>query len=330
MLALSYNLFGSVVLGLACSLLCSALISGILSLVESRKKSKHLDEVSLCTESRKHWLTGHLFEYNLLKHEGLVAVVQRMTIFPKMFCFWFHGFLSIMHLYHPTTVSPILTRNANDVPKNPTLYNMLRPWLGQGLITSEGGVWAKHRRLITPSFHFNILKHYNQVFNECARVLVEKWSVTDGELVEVSQPLALMTFDSLMKCAMSKDTNCQTIKHSFVNAVQEITKIIIHRLESPYRVLLVRQWIFNLTPKGRRFKKVLAEIDAYANNVISKRRAELEDRAAAGQRQPDFLDMLLTAKEGRKGLSDKEVRDEVNTFMFAGHDTTSSFMSWAM
>ena len=54
-----------------------------------------------------------------------------------------------------------------DIPKGLTLYKVLRPWLGDGLLLSEGAKWKRNRKLITPAFHFGVLKTYINVFNEC-------------------------------------------------------------------------------------------------------------------------------------------------------------------
>ena len=88
--------------------------------------------------------------------------------------------------------------------------------------------------------------------NDYVKTDTKNGDVTGGRLVEVEGPLALMTLNNLMRCAMSIETNCQTLSHPFVNAVRELAKTVSYRLESPWRLFLLRQWIFDLTPKGRR------------------------------------------------------------------------------
>lgn len=46
------------------------------------------------------------------------------------------------------------------------IYEGLKPLLGEGLITSLGSKWHTHRRLVTPTFHFNILESFLKVFIE--------------------------------------------------------------------------------------------------------------------------------------------------------------------
>ena len=49
---------------------------------------------------------------------------------------------------------------------------MLRPWLGDGLLLSTGKKWARNRRLLTPGFHFDVLKPYAKIFQGSANDLV--------------------------------------------------------------------------------------------------------------------------------------------------------------
>ena len=44
--------------------------------------------------------------------------------------------------------------------------------VGPGLLTSEGQTWARARRLLTPAFHFDILKPYTKVFNDCTHIMM--------------------------------------------------------------------------------------------------------------------------------------------------------------
>jgi hypothetical protein len=56
-----------------------------------------------------------------------------------------------------------------------SLYEFTRPWLGIGLLTAAGDEWKRKRRMITPAFHFGILKRYQTIFAKHIRVLFEKW-----------------------------------------------------------------------------------------------------------------------------------------------------------
>ena len=64
----------------------------------------------------------------------------------------------------------IVASKLSSEPKNDGYY-FFRPWLGDGLITSSGRKWARNRRLLTPAFHFDILKPYVKVFADSAKNL---------------------------------------------------------------------------------------------------------------------------------------------------------------
>ena len=68
-----------------------------------------------------------------------------------------------------------ISLNVADVftePKEPFTYDMIRPWLGDGLLLSSGKKWARNRRLLTPGFHFEVLKPYAKIFQESTNVMV--------------------------------------------------------------------------------------------------------------------------------------------------------------
>ncbi|XP_078617648.1 cytochrome P450 4F3-like [Branchiostoma floridae x Branchiostoma japonicum] len=89
-------------------------------------------------------------------------------------CVWRLGpFLSVLSCSHPDTVRPIL---GGKTQKTSWVYGFFRPWLGDGLLISEGQKWQRNRRLLTPAFHFDILKHYVTLFSESTQVLLVSFS----------------------------------------------------------------------------------------------------------------------------------------------------------
>ena len=87
-------------------------------------------------------------------------------------------------------------------------------WLiGRGLLIANGKRWARARRLLTPAFHFDILRPYIKVYNDAARVLVSQWRETpEGESFDVYHSISLFTLDVMLRCACSFESNCQVSK----------------------------------------------------------------------------------------------------------------------
>ena len=52
------------------------------------------------------------------------------------------------------------------------IYGILLSWLGEGLLNANGDKWARNRRLLTPAFHFDVLKPYMSVYNDAATTLI--------------------------------------------------------------------------------------------------------------------------------------------------------------
>ncbi|KAL9950889.1 hypothetical protein ACROYT_G043460 [Oculina patagonica] len=206
--------------------------------------------------------------------------------------------------------------------------------IGDGLIAANGNKWFRMRRLLTPAFHFEILRSYVRIFQDSTNVLLEKWSSQGSGEVELFHHISLMTLDSLFKCALSYKSNCQTQEKSnpYIKAVYKASEEILNRLMNP---LLLSDIIYQLTPGGRQFSKDCALTQSKAKEVIKERRAALQDNVEQEKlmkkKYLDFLDILLAARdESGKSLSEEGITSEVMTFMFAGHDTTASSISWTL
>lgn len=89
-----------------------------------------------------------------------------------------------------------LLNNKKNIKKG-RAYNILRPWLGRGLLTSNSHRWLTHRRLITPTFHFSILENFLAVFEEHAHILVNCFQpfADRGSPVDIGQYVTRCTLD---------------------------------------------------------------------------------------------------------------------------------------
>uniref|UniRef100_F6T010 Uncharacterized protein n=1 Tax=Ciona intestinalis TaxID=7719 RepID=F6T010_CIOIN len=198
-----------------------------------------------------------------------------------------------------------------------------------GLLVSHGSKWRRNRHLLTKAFHFDILKQYTKVFDACCKTMLEKWSrKCDGSTVEVFRPVSLMTLDSMLQCAISCETECQQEGNSnaYTDAVFTLTTTAMKRIFNPFCHV---DWIFAMTKSGRQFKAAAKLIHEFDEKVIRERRQE--NKKILDGRYLDFLDMLiLTRDDDGKGLTEREIRDEVDTFLFEGHDTTASGIAWSL
>nr|XP_057907930.1 cytochrome P450 4F3 [Doryrhamphus excisus] len=289
--------------------------------------------LSCFSKPRAHsWLIGHLGQMQSTE-EGLLQVDELVQMY-KHSCSWFLGpFYHLVRLFHPDFTKPLLLAPASITLKDELIYGHLRPWLGQSLLLSNGEAWARRRRLLTPAFHFDILRNYVATFNASADTMHEKWQrlVAEGRTtIEMFDHVTLMTLDSLLKCAFSYSSNCQESRSEYVSAIVELSDLLIERRQN---ILHHWDWVYWKTRQGKRFKKALNVVHRFTREVVQRRHALIDqsESTSTPHRKRDFVDIILLSKDGDgHGLTDEEIEAEANTFMFAGHDTTASAICWTL
>ena len=102
--------------------------------------------------------------YSLTLHTAKVFHLERFAIHDIVFRFE----INVILLY----VCYIVHYLSFTERKPDRLYGMIAPWIGTGLVVANGDKWFRSRRLLTPAFHFGVLKPYMQVYNECAQTLI--------------------------------------------------------------------------------------------------------------------------------------------------------------
>ncbi|XP_070767693.1 cytochrome P450 4T8 [Enoplosus armatus] len=279
-----------------------------------------------------HWLFGHVLEFKQ-DGEDLDKIVKWGQQYPYAFPMWFGPFVCFLNIHHPDYVKTIL---ASTEPKDDIAYRFIESWIGDGLLVSKGQKWFRHRRLLTPGFHYDVLKPYVKLMSDSTKTMLDKWEsyANTNESFELFEHVSLMTLDSILKCAFSYNSNCQTESgtNGYIKAVYELSHLINLRFRTfPYH----NDLIFYLSPHGYRYRKACRVTHSHTEEVIRKRKEALKeekelDRIQA-KRNLDFLDILLFARdEKQQGLSDEDIRAEVDTFMFEGHDTTASGISFIL
>ncbi|XP_058450029.1 cytochrome P450 4d1-like isoform X2 [Malaya genurostris] len=219
-------------------------------------------------------------------------------------------------------------------------YDYIRPWLGEGLLTSGDKKWFTFRKIITPTFHFKILDEFVEIFDQQSNIFIDqlKPKAESGESFDVFPMVTLCALDVICESAMGTKVNAQKNSDSdYVKAVKEISFIIHVRM---YDVFSRYNFLFNMSSYRRRQDKALKILHGFTNSVIQSRRATIAQQGNKKADDPDnevgvrkkiaFLDMLLQATIDGRPLTDLEIRQEVDTFVFEGHDTTTSAISFLL
>ncbi|KAM6150090.1 cytochrome P450 4V2 [Erethizon dorsatum] len=248
------------------------------------------------------------------------------------------GPIPMVILYHAENVEVILT-SSKQIDKS-FVYKFLEPWLGLGLLTSTGSKWRSRRKMLTPTFHFTILEDFLDIMNEQANILANKLEKhVNQEAFNCFSYITLCVLDIICETAMGKNIGAQSNEDSkYVRAVYRMTDKIFRRMKMPW--LWLDLW-YLMFKEGQEHKRDLQILHTFTKNVIAERVNEIkvneESKDAnsgpgfSRRKGKAFLDMLLsvTDDKGNK-LSHEDIREEVDTFMFEGHDTTAAAINWSL
>nr|CAD7594839.1 unnamed protein product [Timema genevievae] len=253
------------------------------------------------------------------------------------------GTTPYLMLSKPAMLEPILASNKNIEKSQDYVY--LRPWLGTGLLTSSGKKWHTRRKILTPTFHFKILEDFLDVFQEQSDILVEKLKHKVGkDPFNIFHYVTLCTLDIICETAMGRSVNAQGDSDSqYVKAIYEISSIVQCRQA---KMWLQPDWLFKMTSLSNKHDNCVKILHGFSNKVIRERKEEIrrqkeeklcsspsaEDEALIYGRKKRlaFLDLLIEASQDGAVLCNEDIREEVDTFMFEGHDTTSAAICWAL
>ncbi|XP_034833653.1 cytochrome P450 4C1-like isoform X1 [Maniola hyperantus] len=246
-------------------------------------------------------------------------------------------FLILMHPMHVETLI-----NSTEHNDKGYLYAFLRPWLQDGLLLSSGKKWYQRRKILTPAFHFKILCHFNSVLVEQSTKLVENLqSEVNCSKTNIYSVVSDFTINSICETAMGTvlDEESSTVSKSYKTAIHDLGTHLLYRST---RVWLHPESLFNLSQIGRAQKKTLDLITSFRNCVIDQRRQNVnfkdlytktmnendDEFFVNDKRRLAMLDILLNAEQ--QGVMDSEgINEEVDTFMFEGHDTTATALQFA-
>ncbi|KAK0401269.1 hypothetical protein QR680_015677 [Steinernema hermaphroditum] len=204
-------------------------------------------------------------------------------------------------------------------------YEFLLPWLGSGLLISYDDKWRTRRKMLTPTFHFKMLDAYIHTFDEESQLLTKV--ANQEKEIDVFPYIKRCALDIICTAAMGIQMNAQTTDSEYVHAVERISTLLFQHAVWPWFAWKPIRYLFGYGFESDRLVKTLTD---FTKDVI-KNRAENFDVSVVkdDNKKLAFLDMLLAFQKENK-LSYEDIREEVDTFMFEGHDTTSSGIGWTL
>lgn len=221
-------------------------------------------------------------------------------------------------VFSPEDSKHILQENHRNYGRS-LAFQVLKIFLGNGLLTSDGDYWRRQRRLTQPAFHRQKLAALAQtMISETADWLDELKRHNKQQPLNVSQAFMDVTMRIVCKTLFGSDVATQL--GGLSSALDTLNYMANDRLMSPVQVPL--NWP---TPGNRRFRRASALVDTFIYDLINQRRKDTD-------MGDDLLSMLLTTEDEETGerMSDKQLRDECVTLFAAGHETTAVSMAWTL
>lgn len=212
----------------------------------------------------------------------------------------------------PEDVIHVLKTNNNSYTKGRTT-KALRQFLGNGLITNEGESWRKQHKLIRP------VMNQKSIFELAPKILSTSKSfvpVLQRDEVDAFLEMNRLTWRIILKTLFTLEINEELDR--WLDDILDLMRIITNKTRSSIPIPF---WV--PLSSHQRMRSIINKFDSHVFKLIEERRS--------GDRKDDLLQLLIDAQEeGTARMSDREIRDEIMTFMMAGHETITNSMTWTL
>ena len=218
----------------------------------------------------------------------------------------------------PDLVQQVLVDDSESFVKAEPMRRSLEPALGKGILTAEGARWRLQRRVAAPVFRPAHVNTFIPAMIKASRDMRQRWAaLPEGAKIEVSHEMMGVTFDIILETMLSGrgTANVAKVEVSIRNFLESTSwAVALSALGAPL-------W----TPFPG---KLRAERGGnYLRQMVDETVAE---RRRTGERRDDLLSLMLDARdpETGEGLGDTDIRDNILTFIGAGHETTALALTW--
>ncbi len=221
----------------------------------------------------------------------------------------------------PAAIRTVLLERLDDYPKSTVTKNLLEPAIGDSLFIAEGAHWRWQRRAAAPVFTHRNVTNLGPVMTAAADAASARVAAVAGRrAIDMAAEMVAATFDviSAVTFADGAGFDRAAVHRAIDGYIAEAGRI------SLLDVLGLPNWIPRpgrmASAGGMRAMKRMADVSIDAR------------RHGTGPAVPDLLDLLLAAEdpETRRRMSTAELRDNLLTFIVAGHETTALTLGWAL
>lgn len=217
----------------------------------------------------------------------------------------------------PDAVRRVLVDQARSFGKATIQYRALSLVTGEGLLTSDGDVWRRQRRMVQPAFHHETLAQLTGHIERASATVVSDWTrAGQGAVVDVDAAMMHATLEVVGHALFGSDLSGDAAV--LADATLDALDVVIARARVP---ITPPTWL--PTPANQRLNAANKVLDDAVQRILA-------DRRESPSSTHDMLDMLMSVRdEDGMGLSAEEIRNQMVTFIVAGHETVASALTWA-
>jgi cytochrome P450 len=218
---------------------------------------------------------------------------------------------------HPDAVKRVLVDRPRDYNKATIQYKALALVTGNGLLTADDPPWKEHRLMLQPAFHPRQLEPLVGQVEQGAARLIDDWRRRDdGQIVDIERAMLRAALETVGHALFSEDLSGDAAE--LTDATLDALEVVVARARVP---ISPPSWMPTLA--NRTLKRANAILDSAVARLVA---ARLQGSASS---TPDVLDLLIAARDSTgEPLSAKEIRDEIVTFIVAGHETVAAALTW--
>ncbi len=231
--------------------------------------------------------------------------------------------LPILPVYlvsHPQDVDRVMRVNARNYGKKTIQYENLALVTGDGLLAADTPSWKRQRKLIQPAFHHEAILRVGPDTVLVTDRLLEKWNkLSDNSIIDVDDDMMHAALEIVGRSLFGTDLAGDVEKTA--QATLDALDIIVARARTP---ITFPKWI--PTRNNRKLAKALKQLNSAVERILEERK-KITGKPGI-DREIDMLDLLLAAHDEEGALNSKELRDQIVTFIVAGHETVASSLTW--
>lgn len=219
----------------------------------------------------------------------------------------------------PALIAEPLLKNPRAYIKNRFVWRHNERFLGEGLLTSEGDVWRRKRLIHAKAFHPQQLPAYAAVMTAFSAEQLRGWQ--DGETRDLHREMMKLTARVVARTLLGVDF--ADADERIVNAMDAVMRELPPRTTRRHPL---PDWI--PTAANRRWNAAIKTLDAAVHGFIDEHLA----RSKSGEACGDTLLAILIATRDEDGqpMTRRQLRDDILTLFFAGHETTAAGLSWTL